>query len=144
MKERYTPATLPYHIIVPSLIGYTLSDGPPIDRDWDIADTARVMHKLLLSLGLKAYAVQGGDVGSTVARMMAVRYSECKAVHLNADISGKPDDVPDSEITDVEMEGLKRSLEWQQTGIAYALEHGTRPSTIGLALSASPLAMLAW
>lgn len=28
--------------------------------------------------------------------------------------------------------------------MAYALEHGTRPATIGLVLSSSPLALLAW
>lgn len=102
------------------------------------------MHKLLLSLGFSAYAVQGGDVGSTVARLMAVRHAECKACHLNADFSGKPEDVPDSEITQREMEALKKGFEWQKTGTAYAMEHGTRPSTIGLTLSASPIAMLAW
>jgi microsomal epoxide hydrolase len=102
MSTRYTPSTLPYHIIVPSLVDYTLSSGPPLDRDWTGADTSRIMHKLLVFLGFKAYAVQGDDVGSTVARMMGVRYEECKAVHLNADVSGRSDDVPDSEITERE------------------------------------------
>ena len=31
-----------------------------------------------------------------------------------------------------------------RTGAAYALEQGTRPSTLGLALNSSPLALLAW
>jgi microsomal epoxide hydrolase len=144
MTKRYTPESLPYHIIVPSLVGYTLSSGPPTDRNWTINDTVRIMHKLLISLGFTSYAAQGGDVGSIVARMLGVRYEECKAVHLNADVSGKPDDVPDSAITERESEGLKRSSQWQKTGKAYAMEHGTRPSTIGLALSASPVALLAW
>ena len=30
------------------------------------------------------------------------------------------------------------------TGMAYAQEHGTRPATIGLVLSSSPIALLAW
>lgn len=144
MSERYKPEDLPYHIIVPSLVGYTLSAGPPVDRDWAVADTSRIMHKLLLSLGFKAYAVQGGDVGSTVARLMAVNYVECKACHLNADSTGRPEDVPDSEITPSEMEALQRGFQWRKTGTAYAMEHGTRPSTIGLTLSASPIAMLSW
>lgn len=144
MSERYKPEDLPYHIIVPSLVGYTLSAGPPVDRDWATVDTSRIMHKLLVSLGFKAYAVQGGDVGSTIARMMAVRYEECKACHLNADVTGRPEGVPDSEITPREMEALKRGFEWQKTGTAYGMAHGTRPSTVGLTLSASPIAMLAW
>ena len=33
---------------------------------------------------------------------------------------------------------------WAQTGSAYAVEHGTRPSTISLVLNTNPLAMLTW
>jgi microsomal epoxide hydrolase len=39
---------------------------------------------------------------------------------------------------------LKRTETWAQTGLAFALEHGTRPSTVGLAISSNPLALLAW
>lgn len=39
---------------------------------------------------------------------------------------------------------LKRTQTWQETGVAYVLEHGTRPATAGLAISSSPLALLAW
>jgi hypothetical protein len=52
---------------------------------------------------------------------------------------GFPDD-----LTEQEKEHMDRSNKWQQTGFAYALEHGTRPSTIGLVISSSPLALLAW
>lgn len=146
MSKRYTPETLPYHLIVPSLIGYTLSAGPPTDRDWSVPDTTRIMHKLLMFLGFKdGYASQGGDVGSAVARILGVQHGECKAVHLNYDSTrGKPDGVDDDELTDLEKEGQKRASHWQQKGTAYAQEHGTRPSTIGLALSTSPVALLAW
>jgi hypothetical protein len=43
-----------------------------------------------------------------------------------------------------ERQSLERTETWRQTGLAYALEHGTRPATAGLAISSSPLAMLAW
>lgn len=66
------------------------------------------MHTLLLSLGSKAYMVQGGDVGSTMARLMAINYAECKACHLDADLSGRPEDIPDSEITAREREAVQR------------------------------------
>jgi microsomal epoxide hydrolase len=145
LTERYTPASLPYHLVAPSLIGYTLTSGPPTDRDWNRDDTSRVMHKLLISLGFKAgYIAQGGDVGSSIARILGVKYDECKAVHLNFDPTGKPDGVDGSEITEAEAEGLKRTAVWQETGIGYAMEHRTRPSTIGLVLSSSPIALLGW
>lgn len=37
-----------------------------------------------------------------------------------------------------------RNTNFGTLGNAYAREHGTRPSTIGLVLSSSPLALLAW
>jgi microsomal epoxide hydrolase len=144
MKSRYTPETLPYNLIVPSLIGYTLSPGPPTDRDWSVADTSRLMHKLVLSLGFKSYAVQGGDVGAGIARILGVQYEECKAVLLNADTTGKPEGADGSEIEEVEKEGVERWNGWRKKGVGYAVEHGSRPGTVGLALSSSPVALLAW
>lgn len=43
-----------------------------------------------------------------------------------------------------ELQLLKRRNQWRATGTAYALEHASRPSTIGLVLASSPLAVLAW
>jgi hypothetical protein len=48
------------------------------------------------------------------------------------------------DLTEREKEHMDRSDRWRETGFAYALEHGTRPSTIGLVISSSPLALLAW
>lgn len=70
---------LPYHIIVPSLPGYAFSSGPPTDRDCGTPDMAPVMNKLMISLGFgSGYVAQGGDLGSFVARQLAVEYDECK------------------------------------------------------------------
>jgi microsomal epoxide hydrolase len=57
---------------------------------------------------------------------------------------------PEQPPTDVEslppheIAALERGKIWIETGRAYAMEHGTRPSTIGHALSSSPVALLAW
>ncbi|KAF2709089.1 alpha/beta-hydrolase [Pleomassaria siparia CBS 279.74] len=143
LRDKYTPETLPYHIIVPSLPGYTLSSPPPLDRDWQIADTARVMHRLLLSLGFDKYVVQGGDIGSYVSRTMAVTYPECLGVHLN--FCMMPEPAPGGlHVTELEAKGLKRLDEFMQTGLSYGQMHAHRPATIGHVLSASPVALLAW
>ena len=61
LRQKYTPETLPYHIIVPSLPGYAFSSRPPLDRDFRLEDIARLLNKLMISLGFgKGYAVQGG------------------------------------------------------------------------------------
>lgn len=148
LREKYTPETLPYHIIVPSLPGFTLSSAPPLDKDWKVADTSRIMHKLLLSLGFGStgYLVQGGDIGSLVSRVMAATYDECKGMHLNfMYIAGILDNASsDDSLSEMEEKGVERLKEFADIGSAYAKMHGTKPSTIGLVLSSSPVAQLAW
>ena len=79
LRQRFSPETLPYHIVVPSLPGYTFSSAPPLDRDFQLEDIARLLHKLALSLGFGAgYVLQGGDIGSKVGRVMAATYDAVK------------------------------------------------------------------
>lgn len=83
LKAKYTPESLPYHVVIPSLPGYTLSSGPPLERGFSSEDAARVMNQLIIDLGFgeRGYIAQGGDVGSALARIMTVHHEECRAVH---------------------------------------------------------------
>ncbi|KAH8650678.1 Alpha/Beta hydrolase protein [Ilyonectria robusta] len=146
LVKRYTPATLPYHIIVPSLPDYGFSSGPSHDVELDLEQAARIMNQLMVDLGFSSgYVAQGGDVGSWLARLMALRFSECKAFHLNVLNLNATDQVSSIDSLPVEeRQHLERSKAWQNTSMAYAIEHGTRPATIGLVLSSNPLATLAW
>jgi microsomal epoxide hydrolase len=47
-------------------------------------------------------------------------------------------------LSETEKVGLQRYVEFGDVGNAYARMHGTRPGTIGLVLSSSPVALLAW
>jgi microsomal epoxide hydrolase len=81
LRERYTPETLPYHFVVPSLPGYTFSSPQPLDQDFSPVEAARVMNTLAKDLGFgDGYLVQGGDVGSRVARNMGVAFDTCKGI----------------------------------------------------------------
>ncbi|ORY12398.1 epoxide hydrolase-like protein [Clohesyomyces aquaticus] len=144
IREKYPSAEeMPYHIIVPSLTGYTLSSGGPLDKDWTTADTTRVMHQLMLNLGFSKYIAQGGDIGSFVARIMGLVYEECVGVHLNMFSMPKPPE-SSAEMSTLEKAACDRASLWRQRGTAYAQEHASRPSTIGFVLSSSPIALLAW
>jgi len=82
LAKEYTPETLPYHIIVPSLPGFAFSSPPPLDKDFQIQDIARFMNLLMSELGFgDGYVVQGGDIGSKVARVLAAEHEACKAAH---------------------------------------------------------------
>ena len=82
MKQEFSPDTLPYHLIVPSLPGYAFSSTPPLDKDFNTGDIARVMNSLMTELGFgNGYVAQGGDIGSYVGRVLGTEYQACKAVH---------------------------------------------------------------
>ncbi|KAH7396477.1 epoxide hydrolase-like protein [Pyrenochaeta sp. MPI-SDFR-AT-0127] len=142
LRKKYPAKDSPYHIVVPSLPGYTLSSGAPADNDWTLEDSARIINQLMLNLGFQKYIAQGGDVGSFEARIMSQEYDACVAIHLNMMPS---QDQPDlASLNAIEKNALDRAVKWRATGSAYAQEHGTRPSTIGHVLSSNPLALLAW
>lgn len=61
------------------------------------------------------------------------------AVNLFIGVQGDTDGLSEKEIV-----GCVRYNNFGTVGNAYAREHGTRPATIGLVLSSSPIALLAW
>lgn len=48
------------------------------------------------------------------------------------------------EVDDVDLIGVERGRVFESVGNAYAKEHATRPSTVGIAISSNPLSLLAW
>ena len=145
LKENYNPETLPYHFVVPSLPGYTLSNGPGPTKPLTIEKAHQLLDTMMSNLGFSSgYIAQGGDVGSYVARHLAAKCESCKAMHLNFCNINPPADIPVFTLSDEDRAFVQRGEQFKATGSAYAMEHGTRPSTIGLALSTNPLALLAW
>ncbi|KAK6206280.1 epoxide hydrolase [Colletotrichum tabaci] len=107
---------------------------------------ARLMNELMITLGFgSGYVAQGGDIGSFIARILSATYPQCKAFHINMLApSSQEEMLTTANITEEESQHVQRMLKFSATGSSYLLEHGLRPSTIGLVLSSSPLAMLAW
>ncbi|KAF4854293.1 putative epoxide hydrolase [Colletotrichum siamense] len=119
LKTKYTPENLPYHVIIPSLPGYGFSDSPPVDRNWVLQDSARLLHKLMVGLGFEGgYAVQGGDIGSYTARIMARAYDSCKALHLNFCAMTCPEEAADTPLEAYERDALERSDKFVKFGTA--------------------------
>ncbi|CVK98882.1 related to epoxide hydrolase [Fusarium mangiferae] len=90
------------------------------------------------------YHIIGGDVGSKIARVLGGTFPRAKAIHLNFSIMPDPGNINEIVYDDLEREGLKRAEWFTKFGSAYALLHAIKPATIGLALSASPVPLLAW
>jgi microsomal epoxide hydrolase len=157
IRGQYSKRDMPYHIIIPSLPGYTLSKGLPTDVHWTMEDSARILNTLMMNLGFQEYLAQGGDVGSFEARRMAQDYDACVGVHgkcnrfdawlhlsnaiLSVNLYITQPSLEDSQLEDT---ALVKAEEWLNQSSSYAQEQATRPSTIGHVLSSSPLALLAW
>ncbi|PTB68977.1 alpha/beta-hydrolase [Trichoderma citrinoviride] len=148
LREKYPDDDeLPYHIVVPSLPGYGLSDPPPARRNFTVDDaTWMTDHLMTKALGFDAYVAQGGDVGAYVAHFLGLGYPACRGVHLNfPSVPPPPDfDADGGALDDADEEGLRRNAAFAMTGASHAIWHAVRPATAGLVVMASPLAMLAW
>lgn len=71
-----------------------------------------------------------------LARMMALKFDAVKCIHLNylpAPANGPKDENLKTQVKPHEQRSLDRSDEFQRTGRAYGIAHGTRPGTIGMA-----------
>jgi microsomal epoxide hydrolase len=78
LKEKYTPETLPIHLICPSMVGFGFSAPPPRHDMFTNHDTATMWDSLMTGLGFESYVAQGGDVGSHVSRLLGERFDRCK------------------------------------------------------------------
>jgi pimeloyl-ACP methyl ester carboxylesterase len=131
-----------FHVIAPSLPGYGFSE-PTRTRGWDVPRIARCFTELMSRLGYARYGAQGGDWGAQVATRIGARDPEhCVAIHLNMPIGARPDEP--CPLTDADKADLAAMARFQSEESGYALEQGTRPQTVGVALNDSPAGLLAW
>ncbi len=128
-----------FDVIVPSLPGYGFSGRPP--RPIGPAKVAAMWRQLMVDgLGYRRFGAQGGDWGSVVTRELGRTHGDVVgAIHLNM-MHHTPAGEPSPEL-----------IKWQQRlgglmmlSSAYAMIHGTRPQTIGLALADSPIGFAGW
>jgi epoxide hydrolase len=136
-----------FHVVIPSLPGYGFST-PVREQGWgNLFRVARAWATLMSRLGYERYAVQGTDVGSGVAGLLAMVDGErIIGVHLTGTVAAIPFGPP------VELDGLsaadkaraERFNEYQADGIGYLHMQSTRPQTLAYALNDSPVGQLAW
>lgn len=130
-----------HDVVVPSLPGYAFSGRPaePIGP----RRTAELFHRLMVELfGAGRYLLQGGDWGSAVTAWMAHGHPEAVAgLHLNMVLVQAADAKPTSPD---EIAWAKRRSDLAKEETGYSLEQGTRPQTLGVGMSDSPVGIAAW
>ena len=131
-----------FDLVIPSLPGYGFSE-PTRERGWDPTRIARAFAALMARLGYARYGAQGGDWGAQIAtRIGALDEAHCAGIHLNMPIATRPEEPV--ELTDAEKSDLAAMQAFSREESGYALEQGTKPQTLGVALNDSPAGLLAW
>ncbi|KAJ1330990.1 epoxide hydrolase [Microdochium nivale] len=147
-----------YHVVAPSLPGFGFSSYPT--KPVSPMDMAEVAYKLMTALSYTKFMVQGGDWGSVISRFLAANHPDnCRAIHLNAVISGPPSPLKSPlavgrlllamatggwGLTEFEAKGLARMKWWNSSEGGYQAIQGTKPQTIAYGLSDSPFGMACW
>ena len=130
-----------HDVVVPSLPGYAFSGRPasPIGPK----QTAELMHRLMVDLfGAARYLVQGGDWGSAIGAWMAHDHPDAvAALHLNMVLVQAEDALP-TKPAELAWAARRAELAKEETG--YSQEQGSRPQTLGVAMSDSPVGVAAW
>jgi epoxide hydrolase len=130
-----------FHVVVPSLPGYGLSDRPT-GTGWGIERTARAWAVLMDRLGYARYGAAGSDWGTSVSSVLAARDPEhVVGIHLVPPLAA-PDRTGD--LTDAERAAVAELERRSRTESAYSEVHRTKPQTIGYGLVDSPVALAAW
>lgn len=141
-----------FHLVLPSIPGFGFS-GKPKGTGWGPERIAQGWAELMNRLGYSRYVAQGGDWGAPISSAMARQNpAGLLGIHINL-----PAAVP-SAITALLATGApapqdlssKERAAFDALSIfykkyrAYAAMMGTRPQTIGYALTDSPAGLAAW
>ena len=142
------PDQIAFDLVIPSIPGFGFSI-PVKAKGYNMFRIAATFTELMNRLGYERFAVHGGDMGAGIAGIMTgVAAYNLIGTHINSDffaVAGLgmfPSD--DASFTDEEKAGLERMRLYKKEGTAYLDIQATRPETIGIALSDSPVGQLAW
>ena len=141
-----------FHLVIPSMPGYGFS-GKPKDTGWNPERIARAWAELMKRLGYTRYVAQGGDWGSPVSSAMARQApAQLLGIHINLPATIPPDVAAvlasggpaPAGLSEKEPAAFDSLDTFYKKYRAYGAMMGTRPQTIGYALTDSPVGLAAW
>jgi pimeloyl-ACP methyl ester carboxylesterase len=142
-----------FDLVLPSMPGYGFS-GKPTDTGWGPDRIAQTWAELMKRLGYTSYVAQGGDWGSPVSSAMArLAPAGLLGIHINLPAivppeiaavlaAGGPAPAGLSEKERAALDTLSASAKMGNR--SYAVMMGSRPQTIGYAITDSPVGLAAW
>ena len=141
-----------FDVIIPSMPGFGFS-GKPTGTGWGPDHIARAWAELMKRLGYTRYVAQGGDWGSPVSEAMARQApAGLLGIHINLPATVPPDVAAvlasggpaPAGLSDQERAAFDALDNLYKKKRAYAAIMGTRPQTIGYALTDSPAGLAAF
>jgi pimeloyl-ACP methyl ester carboxylesterase len=142
--ERILPLLTDLHVVVPALPGFPFS-APLTTTGMSVNRIAALVAEALAELGYSKYTASGGDVGGTVAEILAAEHPErVGALHLT-DVSPRHALTADpAKLAPDAAAHLGAAAQWFRTDGAYIAGQSTRPNTLAVALGDSPAGLAAW
>ncbi|HEY6746964.1 MAG TPA: alpha/beta hydrolase, partial [Mycobacteriales bacterium] len=133
-----------FSVVVPSMPGFAFST-PVGDRGWTMARVARTYDTLMRRLGYGSYGVHGSDGGALVARELGLLdppgFLGLHVLQLFSFPSGDPAEF--EKLGPADYPALEH-LTWFQSVGGYNAMNGSRPQTVAVGLSDSPVGQLAY
>ena len=141
-----------FHLVLPSIPGYGFS-GKPTRTGWNPDRIARAWTELMQRLGYTRYVAQGGDWGAPISSAMARQApAGLLGIHINLPAAVPPDVAAvlaggghaPAGLSEKERAAFDSLDTFYKKHRAYAAMMGTRPQTIGYALTDTPAGLAAW
>jgi pimeloyl-ACP methyl ester carboxylesterase len=133
-----------FSVVVPSIPGFGFST-PLVDRGWTMARVARTFDTLMRRLGYQSYGSHGSDAGAMVSRELGLLNPKgFLGMHVLQLFS-----FPTGDPTEFENLGPKdyaalEFMQWFQAHAGFSAISASRPQTLAVGLSDSPVGQLAW
>lgn len=133
-----------FHLVIPDAPGYGFSQ-PLAAAGWTVAKVAEAYDRLMRGLGYERYGIHGSDNGAMVARELGLLAPEgflgLHVLQLFSFPSGDPAEFEKLEPQDYA--GLEH-MQWFQLVGGYNTMNSSRPQTVAVGLSDSPVGLLAY
>lgn len=137
-----------FHVVIPSPPGFGFST-PLSSTGWELQRTAHAYAEIMTRLGYETFAAHATDMGSGIMgelaaahpeRVVAAHYgSERRILGLVGTVFPPPEGLTEQESAQI----AEMNAEAAADAGYLAMQHH-RPDTIGVALTDSPVAQLAW
>ena len=133
-----------FDLVIPDAPGFGFSN-PVADSGWTTARVAKAYDQLMRRLGYTEYGIHGSDNGALIAREFGLLNPEgflgLHVLQLFSFPSGDPAEFERLEPQDYA--GLEH-MQWFQSVGGYNTMNASRPQTVSVGLSDSPVALLAY